>query len=143
MRLRAAAPALLWALVIFLTSSTYIPSKTFVHVAVTRAGIGMLAGESAFTAFWKSWWWVFVKGYHVLEYVLLTALVYRAVRAVASGARAIGWAGLIALAYAASDEFHQTFVKDRGGKWTDVAIDGIGITLVVVWLLVARSRASR
>jgi VanZ family protein len=45
--------------------------------------------------------------------------------------------GIVAFLYAAGDEYHQTFVPGRGGKWTDVAIDSIGITLVcvVAWLI--------
>ena len=44
----------------------------------------------------------------------------------------------ISLVYAASDEYHQTFVPGRTGTPIDVAIDAAGIALVV-WL-VRRSR---
>src|SRR5450432_1612408 len=104
MRLRAFWPALAWAAFIFLTSCTYVPSRTFVHGAVTHAGIGALASESGFRDFWDSWWWLFVKGYHVLEYTILTALIYRAFRSGGSFRMSIVWAAPTALAYAASDE---------------------------------------
>jgi VanZ family protein len=42
----------------------------------------------------------------------------------------------MALAYAISDEFHQTFVPGRSGAPRDVAIDLIGITaglLLLSW----------
>jgi VanZ family protein len=39
---------------------------------------------------------------------------------------------LIALAYAAFDEYHQTFVEGRHGSPVDVLIDAIGIALAVL-----------
>jgi VanZ family protein len=47
-------------------------------------------------------------------------------------ARALRWrrpllATAIALAYAVSDEVHQSFVTDRHGSLTDVGIDAVGI----------------
>jgi hypothetical protein len=61
-------------------------------------------------------------------------------------ARATGWrrpllAAVIAVAYAASDEIHQSFVEGRHGTPVDVAIDCIGIGLAALaWLLTARRR---
>jgi VanZ family protein len=48
--------------------------------------------------------------------------------------RATGWrrpllATVIALLYAASDEFHQAHVDGRHGTPVDVAIDGVGVAL--------------
>jgi VanZ family protein len=37
-----------------------------------------------------------------------------------------------ALAYAISDEWHQSFVPGRGATARDVAIDGIGIALAAL-----------
>jgi hypothetical protein len=118
-------PAAAWALFIFLTSSTYIPSKRFVRGVVT-AGRGHVDSQW-FEGFWREWWWLFVKGYHVLEYFILTTLILRAISATRFRVTALGMG--LAFLYASSDEWHQTFVKDRGGKWTDVAIDCIGIAL--------------
>jgi VanZ family protein len=50
-------------------------------------------------------------------------------------------AAAIAIAYAASDEFHQTFVEGRHGAPLDVAIDGVGILIAAV--VATRLRASR
>jgi VanZ like protein len=61
-------------------------------------------------------------------------------------ARATEWrrpilAGVIAVAYAASDEIHQSFVEGRHGTPVDVAIDCVGIGLAALaWLLTARRR---
>lgn len=65
---------------------------------------------------------------HVTEYLVLTLLLVRALRR--SGvAAAVPVACLVALAYAASDEWHQSFVPTRTATPRDVAIDGIGIAL--------------
>ena len=68
------------------------------------------------------------KGAHMLEFGVLFFLYRRAL--FLSGKK---HAGAIALAltvfYAATDEFHQMFVPDRGPALTDVAIDGCGALL--------------
>ncbi len=45
------------------------------------------------------------------------------------------WAGCIASAYAATDEFHQLFVTGRSGEIRDVIIDSMGavLGLLVIW----------
>ena len=51
---------------------------------------------------------------------------------------------VIAIAYAISDEVHQSFVEGRHGAPVDVAIDAIGIGLVALaWVLAARRRGGR
>ena len=63
---------------------------------------------------------------HVTGYLVLTLLLLRALRR--SGlAGAVPVAIVAALAYAASDEWHQSFVPGREATPRDVAIDGIGI----------------
>jgi len=48
---------------------------------------------------------------------------------------------VIALAYAISDELHQSFVEGRHGSPVDVAIDALGIGLAVLaWVLALRRR---
>lgn len=49
-------------------------------------------------------------------------------------------AALITLVYAATDEFHQTFVEGRSGSPVDVGIDAIGIGLAVLLLRSGRIR---
>jgi VanZ family protein len=64
-------------------------------------------------------------------------------------ARATDWrrpllATVIALLYAISDEFHQTFVDERHGTPRDVAIDAIGMGLAALaWAYAARRRGGR
>ena len=69
---------------------------------------------------------------HMVEFGLLWFLWWRAL-----GYRSPVPAIVIALAYAASDELHQTFVADRAGSPVDWAIDALGVGLaglaVVLW----------
>jgi VanZ family protein len=67
------------------------------------------------------------------EYGLLWWLWARAL-----GAQRAGLAAAIAVAYAGTDEFHQTFVEGRHGTPVDVAIDAVGVT--AAWLLSRRRR---
>ena len=43
-------------------------------------------------------------------------------------------AAAIALLYAISDEYHQTFVPDRSGTPVDVIIDAAGIAAAALWI---------
>jgi VanZ family protein len=73
---------------------------------------------------------------HAATYGLLWWLWQRALRT-PSAAPAI----LITLLYAATDEYHQTFVDGRHGSPIDVLIDAAGIAIAVA--LHARHRAGR
>lgn len=65
------------------------------------------------------------KGAHMAEYAILAMLYLRALRA--NGCRRpMAAALLLAIVYAASDEFHQGFVDARGPSAIDVMIDGVG-----------------
>jgi VanZ family protein len=74
---------------------------------------------------------------HMASYGLLWWLWQRALRT-PSAMPAV----LITLAYAASDEYHQTFVQGRHGSPVDVLIDAAGIALAIAlharWRTAAR-----
>ncbi|MEA2496385.1 MAG: hypothetical protein QOJ29_4296 [Thermoleophilaceae bacterium] len=76
---------------------------------------------------------------HMGEYALLVFLWWRALRTVVPGGRAIVFAVVIALGYAATDEFHQHFVHGRHGAPIDVGIDSVGAGLAA-YALHRRSR---
>jgi VanZ family protein len=98
-------PVLAWAAVIFAFSS--IPSLS--------SGLGV-------------WDTVLRKGAHITEYAILGLLLYRAVEREAPTLAA-------GIAYAATDELHQHFVRGRHASPVDVAIDAVGIALgMLVWL---------
>ena len=97
-------PVVLWAGVIFALSS--IPSL--------GTGLG-------------TWDLVLRKCAHVTEYAVLAFLLIRALGREAP-ALALG------VAYAASDEFHQSFVRGRHASPIDVAIDSVGLLVgLLAW----------
>ena len=100
-------PVLVWAGVIFAFSS--VPSLS------THLG---------------TWDLVLRKLAHMTEYAVLALLLLRATGSYA-------WAFAAAVAYACTDEFHQTFVRGRHGTPVDVGIDAVG---ALVGLLVWRRR---
>ena len=61
---------------------------------------------------------------HMVEYGLLWFLWWRAL-----GYGSRWWPALIAVAYAVTDELHQTTVDGRHGSPLDVLIDAIGVAL--------------
>ncbi len=71
---------------------------------------------------------------HAAEYALLCFLWWRALRTVTASQRAAIAAFLITVAYAAGDEYHQTFVSGRSGSPVDVMIDSAGAALAAVLL---------
>src|SRR6202795_4283006 len=98
-------PVVAWAAVIFTLSA--IPSLS--------TGLG-------------TWDTILRKGAHVTENAILVGLLYRAqgreARALAAG-----------IAYAATDELHQYFVRGRHASPVDVAIDAVGVAVgMLVWL---------
>ncbi len=120
-------PPILCMALITAMSSTVVHSKQLIQSVASSSPVPV--SEEGFMRFWASWWWLFVKGFHVLEFALLTWLVLRA------SAGRITVSAVIALGFATLDEFHQTFVPDRGGLITDVMIDSVGIALAcVAWI---------
>jgi VanZ family protein len=71
------------------------------------------------------------KGAHVTEYAILAWLIQRA-----RGDKRAWWqTWLMAVAYAATDEFHQRFVPGRMPRLTDVMIDSVGAAIGVALAL--------
>ena len=78
---------------------------------------------------------------HLAQYGLLAGLWWRALAPRTGGRRAALIAFVITALYAASDEYHQTFVEGRSGNPIDWAIDCAGAALVSVRL--ARRQGAR
>ena len=98
-------PVLVWAAVIFAFSS--IPNLS--------TGLG-------------TWDTILRKGAHVIEYAVLGGLLYRAL-----GRETLALAA--GIAYAATDELHQHFVRGRHASPVDVAIDAVGVAVgMLIWL---------
>ena len=71
---------------------------------------------------------------HFGEYALLCFLWWRALASVTTPRQAALLAFLITSGYAATDEFHQTFVEGRHGNPLDWLIDSAGAALVALRL---------
>jgi VanZ family protein len=98
-------PVVAWAAVIFTLSS--IPSLS--------TGLG-------------TWDTILRKGAHLTEYAVLGGLLYRAL-----GREPLALA--VGIAYAATDELHQYFVRGRHASPVDVAIDAVGVAVgMLIWL---------
>lgn len=98
-------PVLLWMAVIFALSS----------VPDLKSGLQPL------------WDLVLRKMAHAFEYTALSWLVYRALRTHGlAPLRAFFGSFVFAFLYAATDEYHQTFVPGRTGALLDVMIDSLG-----------------
>ena len=85
----------------------------------------------------RAWWDVLLRKLaHVTEYAVLTGLWWRALRSLGVRRPILG-AIAISLAYAATDEFHQTFIGGRHGTPVDVLIDstGMAIAALLIWWL--------
>ena len=74
------------------------------------------------------------KAAHMAEYGILTFLLWRALSRGILSRSALAIAFVVSILYAASDEYHQTFVPGRHGTLVDVGIDAIGtlVALLVV-----------
>jgi VanZ family protein len=72
---------------------------------------------------------------HAAEYALLCVLWWRALAGVTTRGRALAAAAALSVAYAVSDEVHQTFIEGRHGSPIDVAIDSVGIAAASLWVL--------
>jgi VanZ family protein len=77
---------------------------------------------------------------HFAEYALLCFLWWRALSTVTTPERAALWAFLIASGYAATDEYHQSFVEGRNGNPIDWAIDTAGAAAAAIRLRKVRPR---
>lgn len=109
--LSAYIPVLLWSVFIFLLSNQ-----------PTLPGPDLYA-----------WDFLFKKSAHMFVYFVLFFLFFRALRIhYIARPRAALLAVALTLAYAATDEFHQTFVPGRTGTIKDLGFDALGI--LVGWL---------
>jgi VanZ family protein len=82
------------------------------------------------------WDTILRKAAHMAEYGLLWFLWHRAL-----DTRSPVPAALITLAYAATDELHQSFVEGRHGTPVDVLIDAVGIAVAIAIHTRRRARA--
>ncbi len=72
-------------------------------------------------------WWDFVmkKSAHVIEYAVLYILVHQSLKQ----PKSVRTIFLFAIAFALSEEFHQSFVIGRTAKLLDVGFDALGLII--------------
>jgi hypothetical protein len=98
-----------------------------------------------FVVFWGYSWFLIVKSWHAAEFAILCSLILIFLNQVARSTpyRNILISVLFCATFALADEYHQTYIPGRGGTWTDVGIDCLGILSVgMIVLLRARRRTS-
>jgi len=98
----------------------------FVPPLLLMAVIFFLSAQPDLNSGLGGWDTILRKGAHMTEYGLLWFLWWRAL-----GYGSKLPAALIAVAYAATDEFHQHFVQGRHGTPVDVLIDSAGIAIAI------------
>jgi VanZ family protein len=135
-------PVVLWMGFIFLMSTGTFSSQNtsliiepilrFLLPSISPEQVAMIHG-------------VIRKAGHVTEYFILGTLLFRAFRSGSRELRNLRWAFssfLVVMLYAASDEFHQSFVPERTASLVDVGIDTLGGILAqcvsVLWWHLAR-----
>jgi VanZ family protein len=137
--LRYWLPVLIWMAVVFSASAdrqSYVHSST-IFEPLLRWLFPNMPGSTIAELHHG-----FRKICHLAEYAVLAWLVWRAIRKpVKNDPRPWNWteAGIVlavVFAYAASDEFHQSFVPGRTALFTDVLVDTSGgaAALLLLWL---------
>jgi VanZ family protein len=139
-------PAIVWMMLIFLGSTDILSAEhTSRFLAPFLRWIDPQISLAALNAIQVG----IRKLGHLTEYAILAALLWRALR---SGTRwqmkmsilfAIAW--VACAIFAASDEFHQSFVLSRTSSPTDVMIDICGalVGLAICWMFAMRRRLQK
>lgn len=139
--LKAWIATVLWLIVIAIESSAMLSAHN-----TSRILYPLL--HALFGLNWESFehWHFFIrKGGHVFGYGMLSFLLFRSWRATLPAFENIRWRSywatmaILGTALVASlDEWHQSFIPSRTGRWQDVVLDicaGIGAQiLVLLWV---------
>ncbi len=127
------AGLVVWVLVIFVTSCFLVTRSQLIGWVRALSGDGPFSRQ--FALFWMTGGFLVVKAWHATEYAILFAVTLEALKRATTWSRktqilvAFGFCVL----FAASDEWHQTFVPDRDGCLRDVVIDSVGASLAAVF----------
>ncbi len=141
--LKAWIAAILWLIVIAIESTAMLSSNNTSRILYPL--LHYLFGMD-----WErfEYWHFFIrKGGHVVGYGILSILAFRAWRetfpALGNPLWTVRWASIAVLmtAFVASlDEWHQSFIPSRTGRWQDVVLDSCaGILAQILLLLWLRS----
>ena len=131
----ATAALIAWIAFIFGTSCTVIRPAEFFQL-IHRHVITDERFFRGFEVFWGVSWFAIIKGWHAREFAILFSLTATLVARLSGGysARGIITAAAIAIAFAISDEWHQSFVPARNGTAQDVLIDSLGVLIAAAFV---------
>lgn len=140
--LRAAfyvGPLLAWMALIFWLSTGHGSSQhttLLIERVLRRLSPAFLASLNAYQLDCLDY--ALRKSAHFVEYLFLTLLAFRAMQYGRPRLRGRVFLGalLLGVLYAASDEIHQVFVRDRSPAVRDVLIDSSGAAFALLLLLV-------
>ena len=123
-------PAIAWMSIIFITSSLTGAQLTNSEVTeITRKFIppNILS--------------IFV---HIIEFAILTLLYFRAgIRYCPSSKITVSIISItLSICYGVSDEFHQSFIKDRDQSWMDVLYDTFG-SIIALGIIITKQKFSK
>lgn len=113
-------PVIFWAALIFTFSSEALPSTS--------------------EFYWKDF--IIKKTAHLIEYSIFALLLYRAfINSGVKRGRAVLYTIVIAIAYGAADEFHQSFTPGRQPRLRDLGFDtiGAGFATYYLWKLLPKA----
>jgi len=114
-------PPICWSFLIFYLSSRSLPSTSQI--------------------FWRDF--IVKKSAHVIEYAIFSSMLYRAFRNSGISKRNSGiFAICLAIIYASTDEYHQSFTPGREPRVRDVIFDTIGASLAIylIWNLLPKAQ---
>ena len=77
---------------------------------------------------------------HMGVFGILALLLWRALATTTTTPRPWAWAVILTVAYAATDELHQSGVVGRNASATDVAVDAVGALIAVAGVGLVRAR---
>ena len=141
--------AILWLIVIAIESTALLSSTNTSRILYPL--LHYLFGMD-----WErfEYWHFYIrKGGHVVGYAILSILLFRAWRATLPAMTDVKWTprwatiAILGTAFVASlDEWHQSFIPSRTGRWQDVVLDSsaaIGAQLLVfLWWKMAKGPAT-
>ena len=143
-RFRRYAPLVLWAVLIFIGSGNVLSGS---HTSILLNAVRWLfpnVRDESLAVFHL----LVRKAGHLTEYAILATLAARAFRTSSHDLLRRHWfwtSLLLAIAYALTDEFHQSFVPSRTASIYDSLIDSVGalIGLTIIWLRERKSVPDR
>ena len=138
--LKAWLAAILWLIVIAIESTAYLSANNTSRILYPI--LHFLFGMDWMR--FEFWHFYIRKGGHVVGYGILSFLLFRAWRATLRSENHSGWMlrwsamAVLGTAIVASlDEWHQSFIPSRTGRWQDVVLDtcaGIAVQiLILLW----------